>query len=203
MPLSQLSYIYWLIHFKVLSLSTEMQFSTDLALMNTQPQRIKDDDATRANDNRGISWCPDSCKGKCLNLVSLTNLFEILYLRLISSFHELLQKDHSFTIHHRNIQSLAIELYKIKENLSNEIMSSIFPPRLIKYNLRTQSDFFKNPVNVANVVQIQYDFSLLRFGKWFQWKWKIWRVLKILKIKLEIGNQMDVTVNYAKTLCQI
>ena len=28
--------------FKVLSLSTEMQFSTDLALMNTKPQRIDD-----------------------------------------------------------------------------------------------------------------------------------------------------------------
>ena len=33
--------------FKVLDLSTEMQFSTDLALMNTQPQRIKVDDATQ------------------------------------------------------------------------------------------------------------------------------------------------------------
>ena len=41
--------------FKVLSLSTEMQFSTDLALMNTQPQRIKVDDATRTNDSRDIS----------------------------------------------------------------------------------------------------------------------------------------------------
>ena len=27
--------------------------------------------------------------------------------------------------------------------------------------------------------------------------------LKILKTKLEDGNLMDVTVNYAKTLCQI
>ena len=26
-------------------------------------------------------------------------------------------------------------------------MISIFPPRLIKYNLRTQSDFFRNSVN--------------------------------------------------------
>ena len=26
-------------------------------------------------------------------------------------------------------------------------MSSIFPPRLIKYNLQTQSDFFRNSVN--------------------------------------------------------
>ena len=69
--------------FKVLSLSTEMQFSTDLALMNTQPQRIKVDDATRTNDNRGITWCPESCEEKHLNLVSLTNLFEMLYPRLL------------------------------------------------------------------------------------------------------------------------
>ena len=41
----------------------------------------------------------------------------IVYKDSISSFHELLQKDHSFTIHHRNIQSLAIKLYKTKETL--------------------------------------------------------------------------------------
>ena len=28
-----------------------------------------------------------------------------------SSFYELLQKDNSFTIHHRNIQKLALEMY--------------------------------------------------------------------------------------------
>ena len=33
--------------FKVLNLSTEMLFSTDLALMNTQTQHIKVDDATQ------------------------------------------------------------------------------------------------------------------------------------------------------------
>ena len=73
---------------------------------------------------------------------------QIVYKETISSFHELLQKDHCFTVHHRNIQSLDIDLYKIKENISNEIMSSILPPRLIKYNLRTQSDFFRNFVNM-------------------------------------------------------
>ena len=65
----------------------------------------------------------------------------------LNSFYELLQKDHSFTINHRNIHSLAIELYRIKENPLNEIMSSIFPPTLIKYNLRTQSDFYRISVN--------------------------------------------------------
>ena len=58
----------------------------------------------------------------------------IVYRDSIISFQKLLKKDHCFTIHHRNIQILAIELYKIKENLSNEIMNSIFPPKLIKYN---------------------------------------------------------------------
>ena len=112
----------------------------------------------------------------------------IVYKESISSIHELLQKDHSFTIHHKNIESLAIELYKIKENLSNEIASSIFPPTLIKYNLRSQSDFFRNFVNSSKYVLNSIRFSLQRFGKWFQWKWKIWRVLKILKTKLEDGN---------------
>ena len=50
-------------------------------------------------------------------------------------------------MHHRNIQSLAIELFKIKEDISNETMGSIFPPRLIKYNVLTQFDFFRNSVN--------------------------------------------------------
>ena len=71
-------------------------------------------------------------------------LLRIVYKDRISSFHELLQKDYSFTIHHRNIQSLAIELCKIKEKLS-----SIFPHRLIKCNLRTQYDFFRNSVNTC------------------------------------------------------
>ena len=56
-----------------LSLFTEMQFSTDLALMNTQPRYQSWQRNT--NDNGGISSCPDSSKGKLLNQsVWLTSL---------------------------------------------------------------------------------------------------------------------------------
>ena len=60
--------------------------------------------------------------GKVLNW-KINHLHErslrIVYKDSISSVQVLLQKDHSFTMHHRNIESLAIELYKTKENLSN------------------------------------------------------------------------------------
>ena len=78
-------------------------------------------------------------------------------------------------------------------------MSSIFPPRLIKYNLPTQSDFFRNSVNSS-----KYGLNSIRFFASKVWQMvpmemkNLKRVLKILKIKLENGNQMDVTVNYAK-----
>ena len=39
-----------------------------------------------------------------------------------SSFENLLKKDNSVCIHHKNIQSLAIELFNVKNNLSNTIM---------------------------------------------------------------------------------
>ena len=41
-----------------------------------------------------------------------------------------LKKDNSFTVHHRNIQSFAIELFKVKENLFNTIMNDILRTRL-------------------------------------------------------------------------
>ena len=52
-----------------------------------------------------------------------------------NSFKDLLKKDNIFTVHHRNIQSLAIELFKVKENLSNTIMNDILQTRTLTYNL--------------------------------------------------------------------
>ena len=71
----------------------------------------------------------------------------IVYKNNISSFEYLLKNDRSFTIHHRNIQSIAIELFKVKGNLSNSIMYNIFQTRKINYNLRSQTDFASICVN--------------------------------------------------------
>ena len=71
----------------------------------------------------------------------LEQSLRIVYKDNISSFEDLLKKDRSFTIHQRNIQSLAIELFKVKGNLANNIMYDIFQTRKINYNLRSQTNF--------------------------------------------------------------
>ena len=51
----------------------------------------------------------------------------IVYKNDVSSFEELPSIDNSVTIQKRNIQTLAIELYKVINHLSPKIMDSIFP----------------------------------------------------------------------------
>ena len=66
----------------------------------------------------------------------------IVYSDYDSTFQELLDKDTSFSVHHRNIQILAIEIYKHIHGLSPANMGEVFKiNRTLPYNLRTQNDF--------------------------------------------------------------
>ena len=65
------------------------------------------------------------------------------------SFQELLDLDNSMTIHHRNIQKLAIEMYKIKNNLSPLPMKKLFHENTNTYELRNKR--FWEPSNVRTV----------------------------------------------------
>ena len=71
----------------------------------------------------------------------------LVYYDRVSSFGELLKKDLSFSIHHRKIQSLVIELYKFFHGLSPSIIKSIFHFNTnIPYNLRSCSELYsRNP----------------------------------------------------------
>ena len=42
------------------------------------------------------------------------------------TFEELLEKDQAFTIHERNLQKLAVEMYKVKNGLCPEVMKDLF-----------------------------------------------------------------------------
>ena len=55
------------------------------------------------------------------------------------TFEELLERDNSFTIHERNIQKLAIEMFKVNNGLSVQLVSENFHFVENHYNFRHQS----------------------------------------------------------------
>ena len=59
-----------------------------------------------------------------------------------SSYEELLIKDGTISIHHRNVQTLATEMFKVKNEMSPEIICDIFTQRINNhYNLRHINHF--------------------------------------------------------------
>ena len=61
----------------------------------------------------------------------------LVYKKEQLTFDELLTLDNSFRIHHRNLQKLAIEMFKVINDLSPKFMKSIFQSRGHSYNFWT------------------------------------------------------------------
>ena len=76
----------------------------------------------------------------------------ITYCNYESSFCEFLEKDKSFSIHHKNIQSLAIEIYNFLHNLSPCIMNNKFKVnQTVPYDLKKRSVLqSRNPSSVRS-----------------------------------------------------
>ena len=51
---------------------------------------------------------------------------QLIYNDKRSSFEDLLEKDNSVSIHHKNLQALAIEMFKVHTKTSPEIMQEVF-----------------------------------------------------------------------------
>ena len=74
------------------------------------------------------------------------------------TFEELLEKDNSFTIHHRNLKLLATEMYQMKNNLSPDIMKHIFFQQNSGYHLRKQKLW-----ETSNIRTVQWASETLSF----------------------------------------
>ena len=72
------------------------------------------------------------------------------YCNCKSSFNELLDKDRSFTIHQKNVQTLATEVYKYLYGLSPTILGEVFKVNeTIPHDLRMRNQLYaRNPKTV-------------------------------------------------------
>ena len=119
-----------------------------------------------------FSYCPLvwMCHS-CANNNKINRLQErclrVIYSDKQSSFQTLLEKDGSVSIHNRNLQFLATEMYKVKNNLSPSIIVELFEQRNENYNLRNN-----NPFTVTAVRTVHHGSESISFlGP------KIWNIL--------------------------
>ena len=94
-------------------------------------------------------------------------VLRITYNDKSSSFQDLLKKDNSVSIHHRNIRTLATEILKFLQGLSPPILNKIFAERNFNHNLRGNNLLIRR-----RVISVRYGTETVSFlGP------KIWDIL--------------------------
>ena len=109
----------------------------------------------------------------------------IVYSGYKSTFQKLEDKDASFSVHHKNIQTLAIEIYKHIHGLLPAIMGEVFKiNRTFPYNLRTQNDFSSRVPKTVKYGTETISFSAPRVWALVPEKMKECSCLKAFKSKI-------------------
>ena len=117
-----------------------------------------------------FSYCPLILMFHSRKLNNRINKIQERALRIVykdkdSDFSNLLEIDNSFTIHERNLQLLATEIYKVKNNLSPNIMNRIFSEKVHTYNLRNNTH-----LKSWNVKTVKYGTETISFRGPKLWK---------------------------------
>ena len=73
----------------------------------------------------------------------------LIYCDHSSDFQELLQRDNFVTIHQKNLQALAIMMYKVVNNIAPTTVSELFSYSNVNYNLRSGFQFHQPSANTV------------------------------------------------------
>ena len=101
-----------------------------------------------------FNYCPIIwmfCQRKSNNLINRIHerALRIAYNDYTSNFESLLREDDSVTIHHRNIQSLSLEIYKTMHEFNPVFMKNIFSQGKHNYTTRNEQLSYPNPRTVT------------------------------------------------------
>ena len=75
----------------------------------------------------------------------------IIYNDKISNFEEFLNKDNSVSIHHNNIHAVAIEMSKVANNMSPDIMNGVFKLRNTQIKAYIDLETHTEPIHSAYI----------------------------------------------------
>ena len=81
-----------------------------------------------------------------------------------SGFSDLLEKDKSVPIYHRNLQTLAYEIFKVKNNMVPETLTEILPQKEGNYSLRN-STTQHGPQRIVHVLYVKRMYKTLNLCK--------------------------------------
>ena len=87
----------------------------------------------------------------------------MLYIRILyndfkSSFKTLLEKDGTVSIHVKNLQKLATEMFKISKNFSVPLMGELFYNKVNHYDLQNPYEF-----SIPNVNTVFHEQASIRY----------------------------------------
>ena len=117
------------------------------------------------------------------------------------NFEELLNKDNSVSIHHERMHALAIEICKVPNGFSLEIMDEIFRRSYNEYNLRHAFLFFCISSSMFIMLLSLFRIWVQRLESEYLLKLQI-NPLMVLNKKAKNGNQLTALVEFAKYMCR-
>ena len=106
--------------------------------------------------NAQFSYCPLTWVFHSRKLNNKINKLHERCLRIVynnnaSTYEELLEADNSVSVHFRNVQALAIELYKVVNGFSPDIMKDVFPLNANSfYNTRNKRTFHSRHIRTVH-----------------------------------------------------
>ena len=128
----------------------------------------------------------------------------ITYQDHISTFQELLNKDNSVSIHYRNLQALATEMFKSHRGLLPDILREIFAPKISLHNLRRNNTFERRQVKFTlfTMALNRYLFYAQKFGVLVPLENKQLESLEVFKLKIKKWIPFECPCRLCRTYIQ-